>query len=322
MNSPVGVGMIGFSHRHMAVYAQALTGMDSVRLVSAWDSEPQRGRPVCAATSMFFLSYFRELLEHPDIDALLVGGAPDLREPQILAAIRAHKPLLIQAPLADSLAAADRIIVAAATASLPITPAFPLRYLPVYRRIKALVASGIFGKIMKVNGSFRRNSCWTMTQESPDELVRNPQAVPADFSHLLDWFLWTFGLFNKHRSRTSFSSDTLTLAYDDGLTGRLRILPTPSSEHILEIEGSQGDLVLTHAEGNNGNSAVPVLRFRLKAESEWRVEPVEAVREPLDPIGAMAQAWIESLIVEKESPIPITDIREETEILTEAGILK
>ncbi|UCE86298.1 MAG: Gfo/Idh/MocA family oxidoreductase [Deltaproteobacteria bacterium] len=109
----LGVGLIGaggIMHRHALAY---LRFPDRVRLVAVSDIDPARAQ---AARNSFRMQAayedYRDLLARDDVHVVSVCTRPDTHAAAVLDAIDAGKHVLVEKPLARSLAEADDIIAA------------------------------------------------------------------------------------------------------------------------------------------------------------------------------------------------------------------
>ncbi len=80
-----------------------------------------------------------------DVGALILANPPIGRESQIRAAAELGIPLLIEKPLALSLAEAAHLVSIAEQADVPLMVGLNFRYLAVTRELKALLANGTVG---------------------------------------------------------------------------------------------------------------------------------------------------------------------------------
>jgi predicted dehydrogenase len=78
-------------------------------------------------------------------DAVILITPPAGRDDQIAAACAARLAILAEKPLADSVAAAQAHVAAAARAGVPLTVGLNFRYMPVTRALRALMADDALG---------------------------------------------------------------------------------------------------------------------------------------------------------------------------------
>ena len=112
---------------------------------------------------------------HADFPALLAADRPDgviiatpnqLHVEHGLAAVAAGIPALVEKPVADDVAAAERLVLAAEAAAVPLLVGHHRRHNPLIRQAKAIVESGRLGRLVAVHGFF-----WLM---KPDDYFAAP----------------------------------------------------------------------------------------------------------------------------------------------------
>ena len=89
---------------------------------------------------------YRGALADPEVDAVSLCLPHDLHAPVAIAAARAGKHVLVEKPLADSLAAADAAIAAAEEAGVVLMVAENVRFNPLFQRIRELLEAQAIGK--------------------------------------------------------------------------------------------------------------------------------------------------------------------------------
>jgi predicted dehydrogenase len=150
----LGAGMIGTRHIEHVLATQ------EAQLAAIVDPAPA-AKDLAAAKNAPW---------HPSLTALLAAGRPDgvicatpnqMHVAHGLEAIDAGVPALIEKPIADDVASAQRLVDAAERAGVPILVGHHRRHNPLIRKAKAIIDSGRLGKIIAVHGA-----CWFM---KPDE---------------------------------------------------------------------------------------------------------------------------------------------------------
>lgn len=130
-----------------------------------------------------------QLVQDPDVDAVLVATPDFAHTEPALAAIAAGKPVLIEKPLATSSAEAVRILHAARDAGVKAMTLFNHRWVPAYWQAKERTANGVVGEPLLAYA--RKND----TIEVPTEMIAWAHlTTPAWFlsSHDVDLVCWYF----------------------------------------------------------------------------------------------------------------------------------
>ncbi len=146
MNNTVGIGIIGAGFMGM-LHARALSQLADVRVLAASDPAlkkapqlPGHGDPI------HLYSDHRELLENPNIQAVVIATPEDSHRQAVKDAAAAGKHILLEKPIATTLEDADVIMEAADKHKVKLMMAHLLRYDVRYAQIKAAVEEGVIGK--------------------------------------------------------------------------------------------------------------------------------------------------------------------------------
>lgn len=145
-----GIAMIGagfIADYHLGGLRAA--GGSVVRVVASRDAVKARevaGRfGVADATGDW-----REVLERPDVDAVIVATPDQTHEEIAIRAAAAHKHILLQKPMAGSLAACERILQAARDAGVDLQVSFMHRYFEEMEAARDLLLQGAIGRVHSV----------------------------------------------------------------------------------------------------------------------------------------------------------------------------
>ncbi len=93
-------------------------------------------------------------LDRDDVDAVAICTPNHLHEPIAVAAAEAGKHVLVEKPMAVSLAAADRMIAAAERAGVVLMPAHNVRFAPAFVAASEAVQRGDIGEVTGVRAAF------------------------------------------------------------------------------------------------------------------------------------------------------------------------
>ena len=92
------------------------------------------------------------LVAEPDIDAVVIGTPNALHAPQAVAALGARKHVLVEKPMATSVAGCDAMIEASAASGAALMVAHCWRFHDAVRAMRERIASGELGEIVKTRG--------------------------------------------------------------------------------------------------------------------------------------------------------------------------
>lgn len=139
----LGLGRIGPMHARVVAASagaelRAVADGDEVKLGALLDDMPEVAGH----------GDHRDALARDDVDIAVICLPHWLHEDAALAAAEAGKHILIEKPLADSVAACDRIIAAAERKGVVLMPAHTQRYYPVVAKAKEVLDSGEVGDLI------------------------------------------------------------------------------------------------------------------------------------------------------------------------------
>ncbi len=138
----LGAGMIAEYHAQ-AVRANA---PDGARLVAMGHHNPDRFSEIEKHYGVPCLSE-AQLLDHPDVDVVCICTPSGQHAAQTIAAAQAGKHVLVEKPMATTLADADAMIAACRAAQVDLGVAFQSRAKPVFQEIHAAIQAGEFGEL-------------------------------------------------------------------------------------------------------------------------------------------------------------------------------
>ena len=134
-------GVLGTGYWAQEAHAAALAAHPGTELVGVWGRDPARTEAVAARFGIRGHTDLDRLLA--EVDAVAIAVPPDVQAELALAAAAAGRHLLLDKPLALSVAAADRVAAAAAERELATLVFVTLRFLPeVAAWMEAVTATG------------------------------------------------------------------------------------------------------------------------------------------------------------------------------------
>lgn len=187
------------------------------------------------------------LLADDAVDAVYIATPNAQHAPQALRAIAAGKPVLVEKPLALSVADAEEISHRAAAVGVFAMEAMWTRFLPATRRAKAMIEAGEIGRITAI----RANLAYALP-ETPQSRLYDPNGGGALFDlgvypislalHFLGRPKAVSGKWKAAGSGVDVSA-TVELAYDEA-TASLSCGFDRDGDNSFTIEGTRGALRL------------------------------------------------------------------------------
>lgn len=147
MNDGYRLAVIGVGHlgRH---HARILSALDGVSLTAVVDILPERAAEVAAATGAAAFTESRQVLDR--VDAVTVAVPTDLHRDIALPFLERGISVMVEKPLARSLAEADELIAAARASGATLAVGHTERYNPAVAAILPLVTTPRFIEVHRL----------------------------------------------------------------------------------------------------------------------------------------------------------------------------
>ena len=130
---------------------------------------------------------YRRLLDNPDISAIMISATPETTHfPMAKEALQAGKHVLMEKPIAITLAEADELVALARNNNLKFTIGYSQRFNPKYAYIKRCLDDGTLGE--PVSALVSRHITRSLGNKISGRVKLSPAAMEA--THDLDFVLW------------------------------------------------------------------------------------------------------------------------------------
>jgi len=146
MSNILSVGIIGaggIAQAHM----RAIEDNDNIRLVAAMDVDADRAQAAAEKYGARAYTKLPDLLADQAVEAVHVCTPHSLHADQVVAAAEAGKHVLVEKPMTLTLPDCDRMIEACEQAGKILMVGQVMRYYPVNRKIREMIAEGIIGEV-------------------------------------------------------------------------------------------------------------------------------------------------------------------------------
>jgi 1,5-anhydro-D-fructose reductase (1,5-anhydro-D-mannitol-forming) len=176
----------------------ALVAANNSTLAAVCDVVPQAAAELAArfAVPQTYTS-LAEMLVDPGIDAVYLATPVDLHAPQAIKALRAGKHVLVEKPMALTLAEAEEMVRVARATGRTLATAYYRRFFPKVQRVRQLIAEGVLGQVVMVTSVYHTwyapspaaRGAWRMTR------AQSGGGVLWDMgSHRFDLLVGLFGM--------------------------------------------------------------------------------------------------------------------------------
>ncbi len=249
----VGAGAISTQH------FEAIEALPGMRLAAVASASEVRARAAGEAHGVPWSTSLVELLARDDVDAVTICSPSGLHPAQALAALRAGKHVLIEKPIALSVADADAVIAEARSRGLVAAVVSQRRFEPAVRALKAAVDAGRLGRVILVIGeglyfrpqSYYDSAAWRGTVGLDGGVLMN-QAI-----HTLDLMRWVGGPAVSVAGQVATLGHTMeaedtavvSIRFASGALGSLSATTCTDTEQPVELRvyGQRGHARLTGA---------------------------------------------------------------------------
>jgi predicted dehydrogenase len=307
----VKIGVLSHAHGHSNVYCEVMQDFPDVELVANWDDNAERGQRAAEAYGMAFRPNAEDVIEDPGIDALILTMETNRHADFVERVAAAGKHILLQKPMATTLADCDRIIEAVQKHGIKFSMGFQMRHDPVNQKIKELVDAGAVGRIAVVR---RRHAINVLLNPSfvngPTRWHIDPVANVGmffdDATHAADWFYWIFG--QPHSVIAEIDNVVTNVAPDDNgvavyrfAGGEIGILlnssTTVAAISTTEIYGDEGTIIQDYGDmpatiAPRPAGAAP-LRMIRRGETDWTEFDLPIPNSQRDRLAAVPRPFID-----------------------------
>jgi predicted dehydrogenase len=261
--SKIGIGVLSYAHGHVNSYSAEIRGFDDAELLSVWDDNLERGKANADNFGAAFKPHLEDVLDDPAIELVIIASETNKHADLAVAACAAGKDVIVQKPMALSLADCDRIIEAVERNGVWFSLAFQMRYDPANIRMKQLIDDGSVGRV----GVLRRRHCIPVLFN--EGFVNGPSSwhVSAeanmgmwmdDASHATDFMYWMLGdpvsvIAEIDNVLTNVAPDDTGVGVYRFRNGEVGILfnssVTWAGENTTEIYGDRGVVIQNYGDG-------------------------------------------------------------------------
>jgi 2-desacetyl-2-hydroxyethyl bacteriochlorophyllide A dehydrogenase len=180
--------------------AAAIRASSNATISYAADPDLALAESLAAATGARAASSNDELLGSAEVDAVLVSTPHHLHAPLAIMAMEAGKHVVVEKPMATSVADCDRMIAAAGRAGVLLSVCYCHRFDPRVQRAKQLLEAGAIGELLGtriVFGQYRGPDYWerglsgrTVSDWRAHRATAGGGVLIMNACHLLDYVCW------------------------------------------------------------------------------------------------------------------------------------
>lgn len=191
---PIRIGLVGcgaISTQHL----EAISSLEGLELAGVVSASADRARACGERWDVPWSVRLEDLLGRDDVDAVTIATPSGLHAAQALAALRSGRHVVVEKPIALTVADADTIVREGHDRGLTVATISQRRFEPVVGALRAAVEAGALGRISLIiaEGLYHRpqsyydSAAWRGTRDLDGGVLMN-QAI-----HTIDLLRWLGG---------------------------------------------------------------------------------------------------------------------------------
>lgn len=273
----LGAGIIGREHVTL-IRNHPQTELAGIADMSA------EAKALAAEIGVPIFSDYRTMLDEVRPDGAVIALPNQLHLEAGLACVERRIPMLVEKPIADSVAAARRLVEAGEKAGVPMMVGHHRRHSPDIREARRAIQEGLLGEIVAVSGV-----CYFKKHDSyfDAEWRRQPGGGPLliNLIHDIDCFRFLCGdiesvqaiASNKVRQFAVEDTAAVAMSFESGALGTFMLSDCVPSPYVWDVGSGQALYFPSQPEdsyyigGRNASLAVPTLDlWRHENGGDWR----------------------------------------------------
>ena len=243
------VAVLSRWHVHAGQYAREVAENERAEVAAVWDERPDLGAAWAEQLGVPFESDLDRLLARDDIDAVSVTTPTDMHPDVMVRAAKAGKHIFTEKVLATTMADAERIAEAVATAGVAFCISFPRRCASDILYAKQAVDEGLLGRVTSLRVRIAHDGAvrdW-LPEHFYDAQACGGGAMMDLGAHGMYLARWLLG--QPRRVASVFSTVTGRAVDDNAVSviefegGAIAVNETSfasSGSYALEIDGTEG----------------------------------------------------------------------------------
>jgi predicted dehydrogenase len=311
-----GAGYIGLAHMDAARKSA------TVALSAVVDPSPGAKAHADAAGVPLYAS-LAELVAKDKPDGVVLATPNHLHVPQALACIAAGVPMLLEKPIAQSVAEAEQLVRAAEAAQAKLLIGHHRAHSPIMAKAKQVVDSGVLGRLVAVMGSATFLKPDHYFVDAPWRKENGAGPILLNMIHevhnlrMLCGEIVAVQAFSSHAARGFPVEDTvsISLRFAKGVLGSFLLSDTAACPKSWEQTSQENKAYPTYDDqdcyvvtGSNGSLSIPTMRLhtypRAEDRSWWKPFEVgvvgmvrdDPIKHQMEHFGAVVRGEVQPLV--------------------------
>lgn len=247
----LGIALLGTGSIAHRGFAPAVQAVEDTHFVAVLSRDKSRGAEFAKQYDIpEVYDDLDELLNNPQVDAIIVATPDATHEPQVIAAAQAGKHILCEKPMMTTYAGCERMADVVRSSGITFAMGYTLRFNNGLQLIDQLVREGKIGQVRHAR------AFWTAQISDPKNWrAQSDQAtywaLSAVGTHLIDLYRWYFGdpasvgggLSKPIHNGPNDEISTLAFDYPGRLHAVLTVAAIFGGGNRLELYGEDGTII-------------------------------------------------------------------------------
>jgi predicted dehydrogenase len=305
LNNIVNYGIIGFGGYAERRLVPAFASAKHSRLLAI----SRRQLDVARSSALLYqiphyYSATEELLQNPEIIAVIVASPPALHYDHSILTARYGKHLLLEKPMTSNAGEMEKIIEKFSQKKLKLMSAFVMRFIDVVQSVRQLIQDELIGELSYAGGTLGINARMVKREWLEDPVISGGGVVADLGSHLLDLLEYITGkriirlksiLKPGYTKKSIEKNAVIGLEFQEGILGTLELSFTTMRESGLTFRGSKGKLSLQ-------NFNCPEEEVELQLTTERGTEKIKVLNRNY--YSSMLDHFARSILFDEPIPSP------------------
>jgi predicted dehydrogenase len=299
----IDAAVIGLGRWGKSIVESVQGKSQRLRFIRGVSKEPELVRDFAAAKGFKLSSDFDEAVADRSVRAVFLATPHSLHIEQIAAVAKAGKPVWCEKPLALTRAGAARAVAATKNAGVPFALGNNKRCFSSMRELKRVVAGGIIGEVMHIEGNFTNEHSTRVLGGWRDDPRESPGGgMTGAGLHVIDAFVHLAGpiaevdarLFRQKPPPDPRDAGAALVQFESGATGVLATVRAAPAYWRIMVFGTKG-----WAEARDET----VLTTALIGE-----KPESKVFAAVDSLGVLLESFAETIETGKPFLVPTSEM--------------
>lgn len=252
----LGFGVIGCG-RIAPKHTESIVALSDAELIAVYDVVPEKAESLAQKYNVEAYSDYQELLQREDIDIVTIATPSGSHAEIGIAAAKAGKHVMVEKPMAMTLAEADLLIKTCRDCGVKLAVIHQNRFNKSIKLLRAALEAGRFGKLTHGQATIR----WNRNQEYYDQApwrgtkLQDGGVLMNQSIHNIDLLQWMLGEVDTVFGYTATALrqiemedvGTAVLKFKNGALGLIEAAATiypKNIEETLNIFGETGSVIV------------------------------------------------------------------------------